>query len=153
MTTFRQPDCPHYGRLPHAGANAAGSAFSMFGATAMTRSSNPADVSGEHLQGRRHMAAQQYIAGMPFGRAVEGFEALHLARDERRYGYAIAIEHAITGQRRHARAGCQYADDVQRIGRAERYPGIWIDATPRIAQRTDGVGQRVLLARKSRDEA
>ena len=52
---------------------------------------------------------------------VERLEELHLAAGEQRDRQAVAVEHAVAGQRRELRAGGQDADQVQRVGAGQRH--------------------------------
>ena len=65
---------------------------------------------------------------------VEVFEELHIAAGEQRDRHAVAVEHAVAGQRGELRAGRQDADQVQRIGAGQRHEFAGARLAPDLAQ-------------------
>src|ERR1700736_6936457 len=73
-------------------------------------------ASGQRDERSRDGAADEGLAGLPLGGGVEGFEKLHLAAGEERHRNAVAIEHAVAGQRRELGSGGRKAGEIEGVG-------------------------------------
>ena len=73
-------------------------------------------------QRRSRLPLDESAFGLGALSRLERLDPLDLARDECRHRDAVPIQHAIVGDRRHLRTRNDVADEVQRIGRAQRDP-------------------------------
>ena len=73
----------------------------------------------------------------------------HAAPGERSDRYSVPIHNSIAGQGRQSRSGCQDADEVEWICARQRDPLIGGRLSTRFPEKTDRLGQGILLAGES----
>src|SRR5262249_51475971 len=93
--------------------------------------------------------AQQRLVRLPFARSIERLEKRNLSAREQRKRHAVAVEHAIAGERSEPRPGRENADEVERVGPAERDEGARILTAPDFTKHADRLRHRELLTGKA----
>ena len=101
--------------------------------------------------GRR--APQQGLPERPRSVGVECLEKLHLAAYQQRDRKTVPVKQAAAGQSGKLRTWDQDACEVELIRALQRDCLARQRSTPDLAQQTDRLGQRKLLAREAGDEA
>ena len=97
--------------------------------------------------------AQQGLARLPLGRWLQRLEELHLAAREQRDRQAVAVEHAVAGERRRASGpGVRMPTRLSGSAPDSETQVVRGRLAPRLAQRADRIRQRELLAGEARDE-
>ncbi|MDL1863549.1 DDE-type integrase/transposase/recombinase [Betaproteobacteria bacterium PRO7] len=107
----------------------------------------------QELQHRRHLSPEQRVARGPLRFGREFFEETRFAGDEQRDRHAVAVQHAVAGQRGQPRAGGEDADEVQRVGAADGDQRARALAAAHVAQQAHRFGRGELLAGHAGDEA
>src|SRR3984885_3385130 len=96
--------------------------------------------------------SDQALLGFPL---VSGFklgQELRLAAGQCRYWQPVPVNHPIGGERRKPLSGSQDADEIERIDARQRHPLARRRPSADLAQGSDRVGKRELLAREAGDE-
>src|SRR5438270_5032194 len=104
-------------------------------------------------QRRAYLPFDEHAFGLAHVAGFELLQPLSFAGDERRHRNSIAIENAIIRERRNFGPGQDAADEIQRIGGAQRDPGRRWRRAAHLAQQAYRLGERKLLSRDSRNEA